>query len=225
MNLTNQLSNKKVISECIEKYQKSTKNAVESILCMGEAVYEIYKRKNQGQLSEAELEYFCNSVNLKQKGSTFRKYKIIGQNANRFRECMNRLPATFTVLYEMATLNGEDFERFVAGYQDSKNVTLEEFKELIKNSTVSTKNKICSATPMQFSKIAVAKLIRKINQFNISIMRDVPESKFNEIVEILTKYTNEGYIRFDHPEIYEYSTEVANNDLNTKLLNQDVITV
>lgn len=101
--------NQKMTDEYIRRYQTSTKNAIENILGMGEAVYEICLKSKSGELSKDDLEYFCKSVSLDSKGSTFRKYKAIGQNAIRFRECMERLPCSFSVLYEMATLSGDEF--------------------------------------------------------------------------------------------------------------------
>ena len=217
--------NKPATDEYIRRYQISTMNAIENILNMGEAVYEIYWKSRSGELSKDDLEYFCKSVSLDSKGSTFRKYKAIGQNAIRFRECMERLPCSFSVLYEMATLSGDEFERFMSKTTVSKDLTLEQFKKIIAKSTVLTKNKMINLPVRGYSFRGIAKIMREINLFPISIMRNTPESKFNEIVEFLNKCRNEGYIRFEDPQITEYEADlitlenqcISNSVVNTAL--------
>lgn len=197
-------NNQTVIESFIYKYQNSTKNAVESILNMGEAVFEIYTKAKAKELTEEDLDFFCKSVNLDLKSSTFRKYKSIGQNANRFRVVMDKLPATFSVLYEMATLSGDDFERLVMNKSYSKSISLDQFKKMMQKSTVLTGNKMINRPILYFSPKTVAKVIQKINRFNISIMRDVPQEKFEEIVDVITSYRNNGWLQFEDPEIIEY---------------------
>lgn len=196
------------VNKLIIKYQTSTKDALESILCMGEAVSQAYMKMKSNEFTKEDLEHFCKSVNLDQKSSTFRKYKAIGDNADRFRQVLDKLPATFSVLYEMATLSGEDFERLVMSRSYSKGITLDQFKKMVQKSVVLTRNKLINRPVLHFSPMSVTKIIRKINQFSISIMRDVSESKFNEIVNTLTCYRNEGLIRFDDPEITEFGSNL-----------------
>ena len=181
----------------ISKYQISTKNAVASILNMGEAVYEVYTKSKSGELSNADLTYFCDSVHLDPKGSSFRKYKAIGQNADRLRECMHKLPSTFSVIYEMATLSGDDFELLVIRSTLSKKTTLEEFKKMISRSTFLTRQKLINPPSIKISGHVISKVIEKTNRFTIDIMRDLPKSQFDHIVELITDYRNQGWIRFD----------------------------
>ena len=55
-------TNKSIADEYVRRYQQSTKNAIEGILNMGEAVYEIYAKFKTGEIPEDALEYFCKSV-------------------------------------------------------------------------------------------------------------------------------------------------------------------
>ncbi len=57
-------TNKSIADEYVRRYQQSTKNAIEGILNMGEAVYEIYTKFKSKELSDSDLEYFCKSVHL-----------------------------------------------------------------------------------------------------------------------------------------------------------------
>lgn len=209
--------NKNEVDGFIRRYQISTKNAVESILNMGEAVFEVYTRAKSKELSEGDLKYFCDSVNLGPKSSSFRKYKAIGQNANRFREHMERLPSTFSVLYEMATLSGDDFERFMSKGNLSKNITLEQFKKMVAKSTVLTRNKMFNPPILKYSHKSVAQVIKESNKFTVSLVRNVPESKFDEFVDILTKYRNDGWLQFDEPIITACLTKLGEEEFYEKL--------
>ena len=50
-----QCINKKIADNYIRRYQSSTKNALENILCMGEAVNEIYQKVKSKELDNSDL--------------------------------------------------------------------------------------------------------------------------------------------------------------------------
>ena len=205
-------TNKSIADEYVRRYQQSTKNAIEGILNMGEAVYEIYTKFKSKELSEDDLKYFCKSVNLDSKSSTFRKYKAIGRNADKFRLYMDKLPSSFSVLYEMATLDPDDFEKYVVKSGFSKGITLEIFKKMLSKSSTLTRKKLFNPPTLMAKPLAVSRVIEKINRFNISIVRNLPPSDFDQIVAILTDYRNKGWIRFEDPEITESLTEDISED-------------
>jgi hypothetical protein len=122
---------------------------------------------------------------------------------------MDRLPSTFSVLYEMATLDADDFERFVVKTTFSKGLSLEHLKKLMNKSSVLTVNKLLNPPSLRVKQFALSKIIKKTNRFEISIVRDLPISDFDQIVETLTDYRNKGWIQFDDPEITEYLNEVS----------------
>ncbi|MDH6302632.1 hypothetical protein M2128_001570 [Polynucleobacter sphagniphilus] len=195
--------NRSATDEYIRRYQVSTRNAIENLLNMGEAVNEIYKKSKSGELNNADLQYFCDSVGLDPKSPTFRKYKGIGINAAKFRQCMSKLPATLNTLYDMATLDPDDFERYVVKGNYSSNLTHEQFKKMVGKSVVRTKNKLHNPPQLGVSRLGMAKVIKRINQFSISIVRDLPESDFNRITTALADFRNKGWIVFDDPELTE----------------------
>ena len=223
-------TNKSIADEYVRRYQQSTKNAIEGILNMGEAVYEIYTKFKSKELSEGDLEYFCKSVNLDSKGSTFRKYKSIGRNAEKFRLYMDKLPSSFSVLYEMATLDADDFEKHVVKSGFSKGITLEIFKKMLSKSSTLTRKKLFNPPTLMAKPLAVSRVIEKINRFNISIVRNLPPSDFDQIVSALTNYRNKGWIRFEDPTITEslfedtVDSELVGNDEKyfTTLREQDI---
>jgi len=205
------ITNKNIADEYVRRYQQSTKNAIEGILNMGEAVYEIYAKFKSKELSEDDLEYFCKSVNLDSKGSSFRKYKAIGRNADKFRLYMDKLPSSFSVLYEMATLDADDFERYVVRTSFSKEITLEHLKKMMNKSSVLAKNKLLNPPSLRSKPLALSRVINKINRFEISIVRDLPKSDFDRVVDTLSDYRNKGWIRFEDPEITESLNEVSDS--------------
>jgi len=223
-------TNKSIADEYVRRYQQSTKNAIEGILNMGEAVYEIYTKFKSKELSDSDLEYFCESVNLDSKGSTFRKYKSIGRNADKFRIYMDKLPSSFSVLYEMATLDAEDFERYVVKTSFSKEITLEHLKKMMNKSSVLAQNKLLNPPSLRSKPLALSRAIKKINRFEISIVRDLPKSDFDRVVETLSDYRNKGWIRFEDPEITEslneYAVDAGEVDIDEKyfitLREQDI---
>lgn len=223
-------TNKSIADEYVRRYQQSTKNAIEGILNMGEAVYEIYTKFKSGEIPGDDLEYFCTSVNLDSKGSTFRKYKSIGRNADKFRLYMNKLPSSFSVLYEMATLDADDFERYVVRTSFSKEITLQHLKKMMNKSSVLAKNKLLNPPSLRSKPLALSRVINKINRFEISIVRDLPKSDFDQVVETLSDYRNKGWIRFEDPTITEslfedtVDNELVGNDKKyfTTLREQDI---
>jgi hypothetical protein len=134
-------TNQSITDQFVQRYQKYTQNALENILCMGEAVFEIYHKVKSNELDNSDLEYFCQSVHLNPKSSTFRKYKAIGENAQKFRDHLNVMPNSFSVLYELATLDGDIFEVLISDNQIHNKLTLADIKRLTSTSPNSAKVK------------------------------------------------------------------------------------
>ena len=196
---------KTLTDEFIAKYQKSTKGAIEQILNMGESVLEVYELSKDGNLNEYDLNYFCMNVGINQKSSTFRKYKAIGENADKFRECMDKLPSAFSVLYELATLEAHLFEKIVINGEYGKNLTLKQVRQLAnKSNTVPSKNSSTAQSPTYVHPTHVAKVLKKINRFIIYISSTAKESELNSIVRIFDEFQKNGVIRYEMPEITQY---------------------
>jgi len=197
---------KTLTDEFIAKYQKSTKGAIEQILNMGESVLEMYELSRDGNLNEYDLNYFCMNVGINQKSSTFRKYKAIGDNAGKFRECMNKLPSAFSVLYELATLEADLFERIVINGDFGKNLTLKQVRQLANkgNASVPSKNSSMTNLPTYVHPAQVASVLKKINRFVIHISSSAKESELNSIVKMFDDFQKSGLLRYEMPEITEF---------------------
>jgi hypothetical protein len=192
----------------IEKYQKSTKSAIEQILSMGESVNAIYEKCKQGALNQYDLNYFCLSVGINQKSSTFRKYDAIGKNADKFRQHMNKLPSAFSVLYEIATLDAETFERIIINSTNINGLTLKQVRQLANKTSVPSKNSPFSNLPNHVPRNQIAKVMKSINRFVIYISSTAKETELDAIVKTFNELQKKGLLRFEMPEI----TQFENND-------------
>ena len=217
-NLLTTCVNKEIAEEFVKRYRDHTQNALENVLCMGEAVFEIYRKTKSEELDKSDLEYFCQTVHLDPKSSTFRKYKAIGENASRFRQVLDKLPSSFSVLYEMTTLDAEDFERFVIQSSLTKEMTLENFKKLINKSHQIQNSNLFTPCALKTPRLQVAKYLKEINFFEITIIRDLAKENFELIVDTLTDYKNKGWIRFEIPTVTQYGS-----DSNTPSETEDEI--
>jgi hypothetical protein len=174
---------------------------------MGEAVFEIYRKVKSEELNNSDLEYFCQTVHLDPKSSTFRKYKAIGENAPRFRQVLDKLPSSFSVLYEMTTLDAKDFEHYVIQFTFDKRLTLEQFKKIINKSHRIKNSNLFTPCAVKTPRLQVAKYLQEINLFEITIVRDLHRKDFDEIVDTLTDYKNKGWIKFEIPTVTQYGTD------------------
>ena len=204
---------KTLTDEFIAKYQQSTKGAIEQILNMGESVLEVHELSKCGNLNEYDLNYFCMNVGINQKSSTFRKYKAIGENADRFRECMDKLPSAFSVLYELATLEADLFEKIVINGEYGKDLTLKQVRQLAnKGNAVPSKNSSITNSPTYVHPSQVAKVLKKINRFVIYISSNAKESELNSIVKMFDEYQKNGLLRYEMPEITEFFDDDDSHD-------------
>lgn len=198
-----QCANKTIADDYVRRYQSSTRNALENILCMGEAVYEIYQKVKSKKLDKTDLEYFCQSVHLDPKSSTFRKYKTIGENASRFRKVIEKVPPTFSVMYELATLDGDDFEFFTKNTTLSKNTTLEEFKQMVRKAH--SKSSFAISMPSKkIIQVANQQVQKRMNHFEFRVKSDIAKSDLDQIIDSLNSYKKRGWISFEKPEILSF---------------------
>lgn len=139
MKLSNQLQLQKYQSNCknltvvndyISNYQQYTRNTVENILKLSSLIVEMKEKEQSGELDKSDMQYFCFSVGLKREGSTFRKFEQIGKHAETFWKYVDKLPDSYTVLYEITTLDNEKFEELMSNNQITSYVTLKDIKQL-----------------------------------------------------------------------------------------------
>lgn len=133
-----QCKNRKLMDSLINTYQTSTKTAVENILNMCIAVKEIDEKRKAKEINDFDVMYFCATVSLDCKSATYRKYRKIGEHAERFKKHMDSLPSAYSVLFHITTLHPEKFEEMIELEQISPSLSLEKLKQLTNSSTKTT---------------------------------------------------------------------------------------
>jgi hypothetical protein len=206
--LANRCKDISVTTRFIENCQLATKNAIEQILNMGTAVKEVYELSKSGELNIYDLNYFCMNVGISQKSSTFRKYKAIGENANKFRQYMDRLPSAFSTLYEIATLDADTFEKIFINGNNCQGLTLKQIKHLAnKNNPVPTKNNSKTNNPSYVSPASIRNLLDVTNRFSIYIPSSLSESQMNEVINIFEDLKSKGMISCETPTILSFRND------------------
>ena len=190
MKLSNQLQlqtyqttckNLTVVNEYITYYQQYTRNTVENILKLSSLIVEMKEKEKSGELDKTDMNYFCFSVGLTREGSTFRKFEQIGKHSETFWKYVDKLPDSYTVLYEITTLDSDKFEELMSNNQITSYVTLKDIKEL--------GNKLVKTQTDEVSfKVSFDKKVNKSTKESlISIIRDL--SSLEEVtIEVPKKY-------------------------------------
>jgi hypothetical protein len=161
--LASKLSNPNLVKDLIAQYQSDTKNAVQNILNMCKTVKVLNDKVKSKELTESDLNYFCATVCLDKKSSTFRKYLCIADKAQLFQKYLEKVPASYTILYEITTLDSEQFESLVKSKQLNNFITLKEVKKISgKTPTVQPKNTLEVALTIKFDTTNVSKESLKV---------------------------------------------------------------
>jgi len=194
MKLSNQLQlqtyqttckNLTVVNEYITYYQQYTRNTVENILKLSSLIVEMKEKEKSGELDKTDMNYFCFSVGLTRDGSTFRKFEQIGKHSETFWKYVDKLPDSYTVLYEITTLDSDRFEELMSNNQITSYVTLKDIKEL--------GNKI-SSKPKSKDELS----------FNVKFdLKTIPEDemkKFGTVIKYLYQISKKNIIEFNVPK-------------------------
>jgi len=134
-NLKSKCTDINFLNQCITSYQHQTKVGVENTLMMCDTVNLIHQKVKKGELLESDLDYFCNSVGLDKKSSSFRKLICISNHSDKFRKYIERTPSAISVLYEITTLDPDLFERLIKSNILNQSITLSEVKRFTNKSS------------------------------------------------------------------------------------------
>lgn len=122
--------NKTFVDKQIASFTKNTKSAIKNILKMSKTVQTLHSKYADKEIGNADVDYFCMSVNLKRNSSQYRKFICIGKHADRLQKYMSELPQSISVLYEITTLSADTFEELIESNQIKPNLTLSALKQL-----------------------------------------------------------------------------------------------
>lgn len=194
MKLSNQLQLQKhqsncknltVVNDYISYYQQYTRNTVENILKLSSMITEMKEKEKSGELDKTDMNYFCFSVGLKREGSTFRKFEQIGKHSETFWKYIDKLPDSYTVLYEITTLDPDRFEELMSKNQITSYVTLKDIKQLGNKVSNITKNK----DELSFNV-----------KFDLKSFSKDEVKKFGTVIKYLYQISQKNIIEFNVPK-------------------------
>jgi hypothetical protein len=118
----------------VSEYNSFTKQAAEHLIRKCATVAQA-----EATLSEDALDRFCKQVKLDKKSSTFRKYRKIGQKAERLLAVADQLPDNWTTLYSLAKLEPQEFDELVTSERLHPGITASDLSSI--SSSASTEER------------------------------------------------------------------------------------
>jgi hypothetical protein len=90
----------------IDRYHTFLRKTAESILGLAETLVQA-----EADLNGVDFLIFCDNVGIVKPSPTYSKLKQFGENSDRFRPFLDRLPNTWTTIYKLAKLEANEFAR------------------------------------------------------------------------------------------------------------------
>ena len=90
----------------IDRYHTFLRKTAESILGLAETLVQA-----EADLNGVDFLIFCDNVGIVKPSPTYSKLKQIGENSDRFRPFLDRLPNTWTTIYKLSKLEANQFAR------------------------------------------------------------------------------------------------------------------
>jgi len=180
-----QCKNLKIVKGYVESYQEYTRNTVENILKLSSLIVEMKEKEKSGELDKTDMNYFCFKVGLKRDGSTFRKFEQIGKQSDLFQKYIDKLPDSYTVLYEITTLDPDLFEELMVNNDIHSYVTLRDIKRL--------GNKLSTSPPNP------EELNFTVN-FDLKSFPEDELKKFRTVIKYLYQISQKNIIEFNVPK-------------------------
>jgi hypothetical protein len=114
------------IDALVERFKLFSKQTAESILEQSHTVYRVSR--------EFGLDYrtdFCQRVGLSPEGSTHKKLVAIGKQYTRLHAHVDRLPNSWTTIYDLAKMDVDAFNKLIKGDVLSPYVTAKQIGEAL----------------------------------------------------------------------------------------------
>lgn len=197
--------NIEITRNLVMKFRDSTKKSIEHILNMCKCVYEMKLKNESGELNEYDMNYFCLSVGFKEDSSTFRKFKLIGERYEQFIKYMDHLPSSYSVLYEITTLDPDKFEELMNDGSIYNYITLKDVKKL--------GNKIPSSPIIDDLSFNV--------KFNLNTIPEDELKKIQIVVKYLYQSSLKNIIEFNVPKSLTGQFGLNGNLIKVKISDEE----
>ena len=236
MKLSNELKLQTYKSKCkdlttvngyIQYYQQYTKSTVENILKLSCLIVEMKEKEQSGELNQSDVDYFCLSVGLNRKGSTFRKFEQIGKHSETFWKYIDKLPDSYTVLYEITTLDSDKFEELMTNNQITSYVTLKDIKRLGNKKSKVNSNQFTSTFTVKFDPKVLDKESSKLFLLSLKVFNQLDKKGMVELVipEFNHKNKLNSYNPFGSNTIGDDGkiTDNPDHQLNKPITNEEIV--
>jgi hypothetical protein len=110
----------------VDRFNKSMKQTAESILEMGNVIYEASQN-----LGPVPLSQFCKEIRMDSNNAMFKKLKRIGESHLRLEANVTKLPNNWTTIYKLAVITAEQFAKVVDAEILTPCVTAREINDCI----------------------------------------------------------------------------------------------
>lgn len=111
----------------VARYRSLLKKSGGSIIEQAKTIHEV-----ETELGKKHQASFYRQIGLDPEGATVRKLRVIGENSPRFQPFLDRIPSTWTTLYDLAKLSMDDFKRVTDADLLTPFVTAKEIRELVR---------------------------------------------------------------------------------------------
>lgn len=110
----------------VERFKKSMKQTAESIIDMGNTIYDACR-----YLGEVPLGQFCGQIGMNKSDPMFKKLKKIGEMHARLEANVEKLPNAWTTIYKLAQVTEDEFVKIVEAEILTPYVTAKEINECL----------------------------------------------------------------------------------------------
>lgn len=122
------------LDQLVAQYQGLAGQTAEGTVKLGLTILEAER------LGAQQLTAFCERVKLDRKGATYRKLRAIGQAADDFRPILNRLPSSWTTLYQLAKLPPYQLEQIAKDERFGPNTTAVQLQSILSGRSFQAKS-------------------------------------------------------------------------------------
>ncbi|MDA9689370.1 hypothetical protein N9V13_03040 [Betaproteobacteria bacterium] len=98
--------------ELVDKYHQFAKKFALTVIELAVFMRETKQKFVNKEISENVFKVFCHKIQIKSDSSTYRKYESIANNAEKLRLYQDRLPDNYTTIYNICTLNKDEYSAF-----------------------------------------------------------------------------------------------------------------
>lgn len=115
------------VDALVTRFRSISKDSVTKILEQAKTVFEV-----EEDLGAKHKALFYVAVGLDPNGSTVRKLRLIGEQSPRFEPFLDKIPNTWTTLYELARLTPDDFRKVADSGRLTPFIAAKDIQEVVR---------------------------------------------------------------------------------------------